>query len=65
MTYTTDKESQCLGKFKYPTFNAAEMICSRRRENGLAIYKCPHCDYFHIGNVAPKRQDFKRSPSKV
>jgi hypothetical protein len=65
MTYTTDKDSQCLGKFKYPTHSAAEMISSRRRETGLAIYKCPHCNYYHLGGVATKQQDYRRSPSKV
>lgn len=65
MTYKTDMASQCLGKFKYPTHSAAEMISSRRRENGLEIYKCPHCNYFHLGHVAKKQQDFRRSPSKV
>lgn len=65
MTYKTNIEAQCLGKFKYPTYSAAEMISSRRRENGLAIYKCPHCNYYHLGHVAQKRQDLRRSPSKV
>ena len=44
---------QCHGKTPYNTRNEAkEMLESARRrikDTTMAIYKCPHCGFYHLG----------------
>lgn len=47
-------QSQCLGKFKYPTFDLAQMVAGRKRDAKMTPYHCPHCHYYHIGNTPQK-----------
>jgi len=56
-----DKVIQCDGKHPFPTFTAAEASISKKRDNGLQIYKCPHCGFFHIGHSTTKTRNLKRS----
>lgn len=62
MTYVTDPMSQCIGKDKLPTKEVAMMIVGRRRETAMEAYKCPHCEYWHVGHASPKPKVFKRAP---
>ena len=47
-------QAQCLGKFKYPTFDLAQMVAGRKRDAKMTPYHCPHCHYYHIGNTPQK-----------
>lgn len=62
MTYKTDPESQCIGKDKLPTKEVAMMIVGRRRETPMQAYKCPHCEFWHVGHATPKARILKRAP---
>jgi hypothetical protein len=64
MTYTTSKEWQCEGKDKLPTRELAQVIVGRRRDNPMEAYRCPHCNFWHVGHATPKQQVFSRSPKK-
>jgi hypothetical protein len=64
MTYTTDAVSQCQGKDKLPTKELAMVIVGRRRDNPMEAYRCPHCNFWHVGHATPKKQVFSRSPKK-
>jgi len=47
-------EGQCLGKFKYQTFDLANMVAKRNKDSTYQPYHCPHCGSYHIGN-SPKK----------
>lgn len=47
--------TQCGGKFKFLTFEAADRQAKRRRRRGkthmpLQAYRCSVCRGFHVGN---------------
>ena len=62
---TTDKFDpavQCHGKHPFPTFTIAESTLSKKRDNGLEVYKCPTCAFFHVGHSITKTKNLKRGP---
>ena len=62
MTYKTDSFSQCEGKDKLPTKEIALVIVGRRRDSAMEAYRCPHCNYWHVGHATPKQRNFKKAP---
>lgn len=53
-----DHEKQCAGKFAYETKARAKKVLSQwrhKRRTGVVVYRCPHCDGFHIGNETQQR----------
>jgi len=55
MTPARDPRIQCIGKHQHASSGDAKRQVSRIRKNskyggaGLAVYKCPHCKFWHIG----------------
>lgn len=50
-----DPARQCHGKHTYPSKAIAKRSLKRwkptgARRNNLQVYRCPHCDSFHIGH---------------
>lgn len=62
MTYKTDQFSQCEGKDKLPTKEIALVIVGRRRDSAMEAYRCPHCNYWHVGHASPKQRNYKKAP---
>jgi len=54
------RDSSCEGKRKHETFRAAEM--ERRKDKSLTIYKCPFCQYYHVGHKMAENRT--RKPKK-
>jgi len=55
-----NRRSQCKGKIQYNSkADAKKAIRRRQTKNGgfhhaVEPYRCPHCDYFHLGSAKPK-----------
>lgn len=51
---------QCHGKVKYRTKawakQAAKRVPTKSGCGFLQAYRCPHCDFFHIGHRPAKRE---------
>ena len=50
-------EVSCLGKDKLPTMALASEIASRTarlRGRVMKPYKCQHCGFYHVGEIAGK-----------
>lgn len=46
------KEVCCLGKDKLQTMNLAKDVARRmsaRHDTHITPYRCPHCNFFHVG----------------
>ena len=53
-----DRRIQCDGKDKIPTMKLAKEVASRmarRRKSCMSSYKCPHCGYYHVGELIKSR----------
>lgn len=58
MSHVFDPRSQCIGKVRYRERRWAEAAIAQMRSRGrdtagLSAYRCPHCEFFHIGNRPP------------
>lgn len=64
------ESNQCAGKVQYPNFEAGHSACENLNKRGkrkLTAYKCPDCDFFHLGHgqrinrsKGPKNVDYKK-----
>jgi|GEM_PF-2585103 len=51
MTVVRDPGRQCDGKVRWTTKAKAKESISRLKDRGgMAAYRCPHCEFFHIGH---------------
>lgn len=48
------ENTACYGKKRHETYKDAEM--ERRKDRSLNIYKCPYCQYFHVGHKPAKER---------
>lgn len=51
-------EVNCTGKDKHVSLSLANEIASRmagRHDRNIRSYKCPHCGFYHVGEVVRKR----------
>lgn len=48
----------CFGKIQYDTRNIATKAL--RNKTILNVYRCPHCNKYHIGNHKPQRVTRKK-----
>jgi hypothetical protein len=49
----------CDGKQRFETYRLAEEVAKRsrrRRESNRHVYRCRHCDGFHIGSQIGRRE---------
>lgn len=51
-------EGQCTRKVKHLTESSAQAQCANMRKQGswMHVYKCPHCEGFHVGHVNGLKQ---------
>jgi hypothetical protein len=51
------KESQCLGKFRFPTYEEVAAVVKksrRRRHTAINAYRCAFCGGWHTGRPSGK-----------
>lgn len=51
----------CVGKFKYPSMQLAEMVTSRKQGAKSVAYKCQFCAYFHVGDSAEPKRELRKA----
>lgn len=67
MTQRRSRESQCDGKIRLPNKPAAKRMIRRIRSNPadrqqprpgakLNAYRCPWCEFWHVGNMVDGKQ---------
>lgn len=54
-------QTHCLGKFKYPSLQLAEMVTSRKQGAKSVAYKCQFCAYFHVGDSAEPKRELRKA----
>jgi rRNA maturation protein Nop10 len=51
-------ETQCMGKMRYTlkrrAIDIAHAYAANTPDAVLTVYPCPHCGFYHIGNVRKK-----------
>lgn len=52
MSRPDTRSAQCDGKQPFAAYSAADKVAKR---SGIAnVYRCPHCNQFHIGHSSPR-----------
>lgn len=54
-------EAACLGKIKFLTYEAAAACIKRqygsvKKMNGARPFRCPHCNFHHMGGGAARKR---------
>lgn len=66
---TFEKVWSCSGKKRYKTFNLAEKgmknLVRYKREVSVHVYRCEHCQKFHVGHVGQFTKRRKYVQTKV
>ncbi len=65
--FQDDPQRQCVGKRGYRTkANAKRMLRRSQALHGrdrLRVYRCPHCDLWHVGHKPGKRVEPEAEPT--
>lgn len=55
---TDPPEAFCTGKHRFDSPTLARQVAQRgrkRKDDSRGVYRCPHCDGWHIGNALRRR----------
>lgn len=62
MTRMRDRARQCDSKRQYARRGAARLALRRMQTDpwvdarGISVYKCPHCQWYHVGHTPRAEQ---------